>query len=49
MDRLREEEILDMWLKLCNPKDYCMSGVTSSQRYQAPKEPPLGYTSKTAL
>lgn len=40
MDRLTKEEILAMWLKLCNKKDYSMSGVTSSQRYEAP----LGYT-----
>lgn len=49
MDRLIEEEILAMWFQLCNQKDYCMSGVTSSQRYQAPKQPPVGYTCKTAL
>lgn len=49
MDRLTEEEILANWLKLDNEKDHCMPGVTSSQRYQAPKQPPLGYTSKTAL
>lgn len=40
MDRLTEEEILATWLKLCNKKDYSMSGVRSSQRYEAP----LGYT-----
>lgn len=40
MDRLTEEEILAMWLKLCNNKDYSMSGVRSSQRYEVP----LGYT-----
>ena len=49
MDRLTEKENLAMWLKLYHQKGYCMSDVTSSQRYQAPEQPPQGYTSKTAL
>lgn len=48
MDKLTEE-IFAMWLQLYNQEDYCMSGVTSPQRHQALKQPPLGHTSKTAL
>lgn len=35
MDKLTEE-IFTMWLNLYNQEDYCMSGVTSPQRYEAP-------------